>query len=220
MEAACRAYVYSAPTVADIDHDGKLETIIGTSVGFVYVLDFTGAPLKNWPQQMGEVQAQVATADVDGDGFLELLALDTRGNAALFNLSGSVLWDAHVRSPVAQPASFGDIDGDGRLEVVFGSASGEVHVLDALTGAHQPCSGGWFATRCAARRHRLLLPMDVCGVRMQLRTRTPPPPPPPRTTSWKGVHSRVRALCRHCSGWLAVPDVGQDRGAGDHHAPA
>ena len=175
MEATCRAYVYSAPTVADIDHDGKLETIIGTSVGFVYVLDATGAPLKNWPQQMGEVQAQVATADVDGDGFLELLALDTRGNAALFNLSGSVLWDAHVRSPVAQPASFGDIDGDGRLEVVFGSASGEVHVLDALTGARQPRSRADIATRRTLRRH--LLAICIYAVRMQLWSQTNPPPP-------------------------------------------
>jgi hypothetical protein len=27
-----RAYIYSAPTVADLDRDGKLEIIVGTSV--------------------------------------------------------------------------------------------------------------------------------------------------------------------------------------------
>jgi hypothetical protein len=42
----------------DVDRDGKLEVILGTSVGYVYVLDSRGNPLPNWPLQMGEVQAQ------------------------------------------------------------------------------------------------------------------------------------------------------------------
>ena len=82
---------------------------------------------------------QVAVADVDGDGALELLALDTRGSVALLNASAAVLWDTTVRSPLAQPASFGDINGDGRLEAVFGAASGEVYALDAQTGARLRC---------------------------------------------------------------------------------
>jgi outer membrane protein assembly factor BamB len=143
-----RAYVYSTPTVVDLDHDGKMEILVGTSVGFVYALDHKGSPLPGWPIQMGEVQAQVATADVDGDGNLEILALDTRGSAALFNKSGHLLWDVHVRSPLAQPASFGDINGDGRLEAVFGSASGEVFALDAQTGAVLAVSS-CFAASCS-----------------------------------------------------------------------
>ena len=130
-----RAYIYAAPTLVDLDHDGKLEIVIGTSVGFVYVLDHLGQPLPGWPRQMGQVAAQVATADVDADGYLELLAADTHGNVALFNRSGEVIWDMHVRSPVAQAPALGDIDGNGRLEAAFGTAAGEVYVVDALTGA-------------------------------------------------------------------------------------
>jgi outer membrane protein assembly factor BamB len=33
------AHMFSSPTVADLDADGQLEIIVGTSVGFVYVLD-------------------------------------------------------------------------------------------------------------------------------------------------------------------------------------
>ena len=127
--------MYSSPTIVDVDHDGKLEIIVGTSVGFVYVLNSQGSVLPGWPVQMGEVQAQVAVADVDGDSYLELAAVDTRGNVALFDREGKLRWDIHVRSPIAQPVTFGDIDGDGRLEAVFGAASGEVYALDALTGA-------------------------------------------------------------------------------------
>jgi outer membrane protein assembly factor BamB len=134
----CRAYVYSSPTVADLDHDGKLEVIIGTSVGFLYVLDHFGQLKPGWPRQMGDIQAQVAVADVNGDGYLELLALDSRGSAAMFNATGTLLWDQHVSSPLSQVATFGDINGDGRLEAVFGAASGEVFAFDAISGVCLP----------------------------------------------------------------------------------
>jgi outer membrane protein assembly factor BamB len=131
--------VYSSPTIVDLDHDGKLEIIIGTSVGFLYVLDHLGHLRPGWPKQMGDIQAQVAVADVNGDGYLELLALDSRGSAAMFNVNGTLLWDQHVRSPLSQAASFGDINGDGRLEAVFGAASGEVFAFDAVSGVCPCC---------------------------------------------------------------------------------
>jgi hypothetical protein len=31
--------MFSSPTLVDLDADGKMEIIVGTSVGFVYVLD-------------------------------------------------------------------------------------------------------------------------------------------------------------------------------------
>lgn len=33
------AHMFSSPTLVDLDGDGKMEIIVGTSVGFVYVLD-------------------------------------------------------------------------------------------------------------------------------------------------------------------------------------
>lgn len=134
-EGICRAYVYSTPTLADLDHDGKLEVIAATSVGFIYVLDAMGELKPGWPVQMGEIQAQVAVADVNGDGFLELFAVDTRGSIASFDRNGTLLWDVHMRTPITQAPSFGDVNGDGRLDAVFGSGAGEVFALDAATGA-------------------------------------------------------------------------------------
>ena len=40
-ETTLKAQAYAPPTLADLDGDGKLEVIIGTSMGFVYVLDHT-----------------------------------------------------------------------------------------------------------------------------------------------------------------------------------
>ena len=49
---------FSAPTLADLNGDGKLEVILGTSMGFLYVLNADGSNADGWPLQMGEIQAQ------------------------------------------------------------------------------------------------------------------------------------------------------------------
>lgn len=37
-----RAYIYSSPTVVDLDGDGYLDILVGTSFGLFYVLDHHG----------------------------------------------------------------------------------------------------------------------------------------------------------------------------------
>ena len=34
-----KAYIHSAPTVVDLDGDGRFEVLIGTSLGLLYLLD-------------------------------------------------------------------------------------------------------------------------------------------------------------------------------------
>ncbi len=68
----------------------------------MYVLDCEGRTVEGWPLQMGAVQAQVAVADINGDGALEIVAADARGNVAAFSADGSELWERHVKSLVAQ----------------------------------------------------------------------------------------------------------------------
>ena len=129
-----RAYIYSSPTLVDLDRDGKMEIVVGTSVGFLYVLRADGTTMRGFPIQMGEIQGQVAAVDLDGDGYPELIAADTRGSVAAFRRDGSELWERHLASLIAQGASVGDVDGDGSLEVVVGTSSGAIHVLRGATG--------------------------------------------------------------------------------------
>ena len=72
--------------------------------GFVYVVDCEGRTLQGWPLQMGEVQAQVAVGDINGDGALEVVAVDMHGNVAALSADGAELWERHIKSSVTQVA--------------------------------------------------------------------------------------------------------------------
>jgi outer membrane protein assembly factor BamB len=144
-----RAYVYSPPTLADADGDGRLDVILGTSVGFLYVLDGRdGTSKPGWPRQMGPVESQVLAADVNSDGKLELVAADTLGNVAAFDAAtGAEVWERFLGegAPAAGAPVAGDIDGDGELEVVVAATDGTVYVLRGEDGKDKP----GFPYRCA-----------------------------------------------------------------------
>jgi len=138
-ETFYRAYAYSAPTLVDLDLDGTLEIVLGTSMGFLYVLNADGSTRTGWPKQMGEIQAQVVAVDVDLDGRIELLASDTSGDVVAFRGSdGERLWERHVNGMVSQAVSVADVDGDGALEVVLGTSTGHIHVLRGVDGRPVP----------------------------------------------------------------------------------
>jgi hypothetical protein len=75
--------------------------------GFVYVLDCEGRSLVGWPLQMGEVQAQTAVGDINGDGVLEVVAVDSRGNVAALSPDGTELWERHIKSSITQVSTLG-----------------------------------------------------------------------------------------------------------------
>ncbi|GMH39270.1 hypothetical protein BSKO_07168 [Bryopsis sp. KO-2023] len=129
-----RAYIFGRPTVVDIDEDGFMEIIVGTSQGFLYVLDHKGRNREGWPIQMGQIEGQVLVADVNGDGEIEIVAADRHGSVAMFNIYGKELWERHLKSSIAQAPVAGDIDGDGQIEIVITSRSGHVFALEGANG--------------------------------------------------------------------------------------
>lgn len=39
-DTSLKAQMYAPPTLVDLNHDGKMEIVVGTSMGFLYVLDW------------------------------------------------------------------------------------------------------------------------------------------------------------------------------------
>ncbi|KAE9611022.1 hypothetical protein Lal_00015807 [Lupinus albus] len=130
-----RAYIYSSPTVVDLDGDGNLDILVGTSYGLFYVLDHHGKVREKFPLEMAEIQGAVIAADVNDDGKIELVTTDTHGNVAVWTPKGDLIWEKHLKSLIPQGPTVGDVDGDGHTELVVPTQSGKIHVLDGRDGS-------------------------------------------------------------------------------------
>ena len=132
-----RAYIYSPVTVVDLDGDGELEVIVGTSMGFLYVLHGkTGKLRDGFPVQLNEIQAQVVTADVDSDGTLELIAADAVGSVAAWRHDGTPLWEVQTSGLCTQGVTLTSaLRNDGSVQIIVPTVAGVVHLLEGRTGA-------------------------------------------------------------------------------------
>ncbi|KAG5253306.1 protein DEFECTIVE IN EXINE FORMATION [Salix suchowensis] len=133
--AKFRAYIYSSPSVVDLDGDGNLDILVGTSFGLFYVLDHHGNIRKNFPLEMAEIQGAVVAADINDDGKIELVTTDVHGNVAAWTSQGKEIWEKHLKSLVSQGPTLGDVDGDGHTDVVVPTLSGNIYVLSGKDGS-------------------------------------------------------------------------------------
>lgn len=131
-----RAYIYSSPTVVDLDGDGYLDILVGTSFGLFYVLDHHGKVREKFPLEMADIQGAVVAADINDDGKIELVTTDTHGNVAAWTAQGEEIWEVHLKSLVPQGPTVGDVDGDGHTDVVVPTSSGNIYVLNGKDGSY------------------------------------------------------------------------------------
>ncbi len=72
-----------------------------------------------------------AVADLDLDGYPELLVPSTDGHLYCLTPAGKGVWRASLNGEVVSSPAVGDVDGDGSLEVVVGSMDGSLYCLSA-----------------------------------------------------------------------------------------
>lgn len=74
--------IYHAPKILDIDGDGKPDLVftawdpqgVGVKAGYIMALSRHGTPLSGFPKYIGKSVAPLTFADLDGDGYLEMIA--------------------------------------------------------------------------------------------------------------------------------------------------
>ncbi|XP_049406961.1 protein DEFECTIVE IN EXINE FORMATION 1 [Solanum stenotomum] len=130
-----RPYIHSAPTVVDLDGDGNLDILVGTSYGMFYVLDHKGKVRDKFPLAMADIQGAVIAADINDDGKIELVTTDSHGNVAAWTAQGKEIWENHLKSLVPQGPAVGDVDGDGHTDIVVPTVSGNIYVLSGKDGS-------------------------------------------------------------------------------------
>ena len=164
------AFALSSPTVADIDGDGSSEVLLGTSMGFLYVMDARNLFAKDgWPVQFQYgIENRVLVEDVRDDTNLEIFVSDVGGNVFCLDHKGKKIWQRNLLQSVAKdegsevlgssPMVLGDVDGDGVLDIVLllkvrtaqSSFSRFLFVLSADTG--EDISNGKFPLNIFTKR--------------------------------------------------------------------
>jgi hypothetical protein len=149
------APVHSSPAMGDVNGDGAIDANVGAlavkSLWSVRGTDGTPnfrRPLFYWDDT---IFSSPALADVTGDRIPEVivggdstpgLPVDHRGGMVrAVTGTGRSVWEFRTNDIVVSSPAVGDIDGDGRLEVVFGagdyyhgSDATSVFAVDAATG--------------------------------------------------------------------------------------
>ena len=148
----------SSPGLADIDADGDPDLVVGDSAGVFFYFQNTGSatnptflartgsasPLNG--RDVGD-GARPTFADIDADGDFDLLAGNSAGDFFLFENTGDAeiplfaapLVNAIGLQPVENAApAFGDLDGDGDLDLVSGQYSGFAYFENTSNSATSP----------------------------------------------------------------------------------
>jgi PKD repeat protein len=177
-----------APALGDLDGDGDLDAIVGTTNGYVFGLENTGSrTAPRWTARkawdLGDLggDTRPALADVNGDGHLDAIVGTENGGLLAFagtgNPAAPFVRDSRLDPPMSgnrlTPA-LGDIDGDGRPDLLV--ADGQ-----ARFSAFQNAGGSWVSRPGWAPADPGAGPLGLALWRGTLggSTTTPPPPPPP-----------------------------------------
>jgi hypothetical protein len=145
----------SSLVIDDLNADGELDLVVGTSQSVEVLLNDTpaGAAAAQFGAEVsisGSAESGIAVADINGDSKPEIVVLRSGGSGAFDVFLNSTVIEgttpsfqlaAHVLLGAAGPAStivMGDFDGDGKPDIMTTSTSGTVFVFLNVTDTDSP----------------------------------------------------------------------------------
>jgi outer membrane protein assembly factor BamB len=126
-------YMYHGGSFADIDEDGKPEIAIGCYDGNLYVINAEdGSPEWNYSAYF-YIGAPTSVADLNNDDHLEVV-LVSYNELIVVSHEGDYIWSYPTGGNMFRGAAISDVNGDGVLDVAFGSDDGILRVLRGDNG--------------------------------------------------------------------------------------
>ena len=116
-------YGPTGATLADVNGDGYLEIVAGSTDNLLRVWDYTGNMLDGWPKDLtAMIQSKAAVGDIDNDGDMEIVIPTRSGYVNVFNHDGTIFpgWPQYAGGNVAGFSSvvLFDLDEDEELEII------------------------------------------------------------------------------------------------------
>lgn len=125
-------YMYHGCSFADLDRDGTPEVVIGCYDHHVYVFNGEDGSLAWQYVAPSYIGAPTSLGDLNNDGYYEIVFVSYNMLGVLSH-TGTLLWSATTAGNMFRGAALADVDGDGTLDVLFGSDDG---ILRALRGSN------------------------------------------------------------------------------------
>jgi len=129
--------VWATPAIADVDNDGTLEVVIGSTDGKLYIVNGINGGVETSISIGSAIYASAALANLDGDAYLEIVVGATDGKIYCFQWDGKNIkteWTYSTGGAIYSSASVGDVDGDGSFEIILGSTDGKIYCLSSSGG--------------------------------------------------------------------------------------